>query len=84
MNNKRIDMSTRVAVQAAERLLRVRTRVKEMIPYGPMNVKLSPAEALAKIQGLSPLERMQLAQRVGVDEFLRTMQQLETKAGGNG
>lgn len=77
-----IDMSTRVAVRASAILRRVRDRVNVMVPLGPMQMKLTPSETLAHINAMQPAERMQYAQMIGVDKFLREMQELEMKVHG--
>ena len=78
---ERVDMSTRVTLHASALLQRTKARVKAMVPYGPMQVKLTPSEALSRLNALSPHERTELAQSVGVDELLRTVADLRTKVG---
>ena len=81
MPKQQVDLSTRVALRAVSTLYKVRQRVRDTIPLGPMKVQLTPRQALDQINTMSPIERSELAKMVGVDEFLRAIDDLRQKAG---
>ena len=63
-----------VAVELAQaKVARLRSFMKERMPYGPSKVKLSPEEFRRLWDKMLPETRLQMAQSMGYDEFLKQM-----------
>ena len=60
------DITTKVSVQAARRLAEVRRKVRERIPYGPMQVQESPDEVAQREMSGRPLTLEELAKKLGI------------------
>ena len=71
-----VDLTTDVADGAKALLSRVRARIKERIFLGPGVVKLSPKEALARLQAMTPDERQALMRQKGRDVFMNELESL--------
>ncbi len=77
-----VDMSTRIGVRAMLTAQGVAKRLKTMVPLGPGKERVSPAKALARINAMSPQERMMMAERIGPDVFNENVRNLERQVLG--
>ena len=64
------DMSWEIAERARELLRPILEIAREAIYSGPDTVEMSNAEFRKHVLSMSPAERMQTAQAMGIDQFL--------------
>lgn len=71
-----VDYMTKVQNRVVPMVERVKARVKDRVFIGPGVTKLSPQEALTRLQQMTPEERLALVQSVGQDEFMSKVESL--------
>ena len=70
------DVSGKTVFMTGEVIKRVRSRMQQVMPYGPMRQYLSQPEQRQMLQQMDPIAKQQLAQRMGDDEWRKMLQDL--------
>ena len=73
-------MKKDVTGQVIERVLiitrRIRERMEEIVPYGPLSANMSPREQRVQLSKLNPSLKQQAIERMGEEEWLEMMKEI--------
>ena len=70
------DMTGKLVHDSIKIMSRLRGRMDERIPYGPLRKNLTSKEARLLMQEMDPQEKHSLIQKVGDEEWRRMMEDL--------
>jgi hypothetical protein len=70
------DMTGKLVQDSIKIMSRLRGRMDERIPYGPLRKNLTSKEARLLMQEMDPQEKHSLIQKVGDEEWRRMMEDL--------
>ena len=70
------DITGRLVQGSVKRMSRLRARMNERIPYGPLRQHLSNKEIRMEFQNMNPDAKIQMMQQVGDEEWRRMMEDL--------
>jgi hypothetical protein len=70
------DFTGKMAQNSSQRIMKLRQRMSERIPYGPMRSFLSKPEQRQKLQNMNPQAKLDLMNQIGEEEWQSIMEKL--------
>lgn len=70
------DMTGKLVQNSIKKVAKLRERMNERIPYGPLRQNLTSKEARVLLQEMDPYDKQSLIQKVGDEEWRRMMEDL--------
>ena len=70
------DMTGKLVQHSVKVISKLRDRMDERIPYGPLRENLTKKEMRVQIQNMDPQAKFEVMQRVGDEEWRRMMEDL--------
>lgn len=70
------DVTGEVAQRTVRVLGKLRGRLKDDVPYGPLREQLTSKEARLRLQKIDPVTKIELIQKMGEDEWSKLVERI--------